>query len=71
MEKKFLKSGEFARRIGVSRTTLWNYEKRGILKAALITPTGYKLYTEDQVEEYFRKYGHRDDIDVVCTEEAM
>jgi DNA-binding transcriptional MerR regulator len=44
------RSGELARRAGVSADTLRHYERRGLLPAARRTPNGYRLYPAEALE---------------------
>lgn len=43
-EKKYLRSGELAALIGVSRDTLRHYEKKGVLSPPSRSRAGYRLY---------------------------
>jgi len=43
--------GTFAKLIGVSTTTLRNWDKQGILKPALKTPGGERRYSEEQLQQ--------------------
>lgn len=52
--KKFLRAGEFAREIGVCKNTLANYERRGVLLPHHKNASGYRFYTWEQVEAYFK-----------------
>ena len=45
-----LRSGELAKRAGVGVETLRFYERCGLLAEPVRTPTGYRQYSEDQVE---------------------
>lgn len=47
---KFYKISEFADMVGVTAVTLRNWEKKGILTPHHISPTGYRYYTEKQLE---------------------
>lgn len=47
----FLKIGEFASRIGVTPTTLREWEKRGWLVPHHRSPSGYRYYSEEQVKQ--------------------
>ena len=47
----FLKIGEFASRIGVTTTTLREWEKRGWLVPHHRSPSGYRYYSEEQVKQ--------------------
>lgn len=49
----FLKSGEVAKKLGVSTQTLRNWEKKGIL-VPIKHPTGLRGYSEKQVKEYIK-----------------
>lgn len=51
----FLTSTQFANAIGVSNGTLTNWAEKGILKPYMITATGRRKYTTEQVEEFFAK----------------
>lgn len=50
MAKEKLLIGELARRAGVRRETLRYYERRGLLKPARRTSSGYRLYGRDSEE---------------------
>lgn len=50
MNEIFLTSTEFAKAIGVSLSTLKNWERDDILHPYMRTPTGKRLYTQAQVE---------------------
>lgn len=56
MSEVFLTSTEFANAVGVSLSTIKNWDRDGILHPYLRTPTGKRMYTQSQVEEYFNKY---------------
>lgn len=43
---------QFAKKIGVHPQTIRNWEKNNILKPAVISPSGRKYYTQDQVNNY-------------------
>jgi len=45
-------SKQFGDIIGVSVTTLSNWEKKGILVPSMTTPTGRRVYTQEQVDAY-------------------
>lgn len=52
--KKFLRAGEFAREIGVCKNTLANYERKGVLIPHHKNASGYRFYTREQVDDYFK-----------------
>lgn len=54
---EFLSVGEFAKAIGVTIKTLRNWDKSGKLKPHHRTVGGQRVYTEDQIEEYFQMNG--------------
>lgn len=54
-EVKFLTVDEFAKRIGVHPQTVRQWDKTGVLLPHHKTPSGRRLYSEQQVEEYFSK----------------
>ena len=49
---RFYKINEFAREIGVSASTLREYEKRGLLIPHHRGINGYRYYSEEQKEAY-------------------
>ena len=49
----FYKTSEFAYKIGVSASTVRNWEKEGIIKPHHKSPNGYRYYSEEQVQQYF------------------
>jgi len=53
---ELLTSVEFAKAIGVSHATVKRWDSEGILKAYLRTPSGFRKYLPEQVDEYFEKY---------------
>lgn len=50
---KFLRIKEFAEQIGVSEATLRRWDKTEKLKPHHRTPSGYRMYTKEQVDNYF------------------
>lgn len=52
---KFLTVAEFASRIGVHPQTVRQWDENDILKPHHRTPSGRRLYTEEQVTEYFNQ----------------
>ncbi len=52
--RKFLTVDEFAKLIGVHPQTVRTWDKAGVLCPHHKTPSGRRLYTEEQVEEYFK-----------------
>lgn len=52
-EKQFMTVEEFAKKIGVHPQTVRSWDKQGVLRPHHKTPSGRRLYTEDQVDEYF------------------
>lgn len=48
----FYTIGEFARKIGVSTCTLRRWERNNKLLPHHRTPTGYRVYSSEQVEKY-------------------
>ena len=55
-----LKSKDIADMFGVSQTTIYNWELKGILKPVLKTPTGRKYFNEDDVKKLFNEGKERD-----------
>lgn len=52
---KFMTVDEFAKKIGVHPQTVRMWDRTGALVPHHKTPSGRRLYTEEQVEEYFGK----------------
>ena len=50
--KMYYKISEFSRLIGVSTVTLRRWELQGILKPHHKSPTGYRYYSEEQLNTY-------------------
>lgn len=50
---KFYKAGEFADLIGITSVTLRNWDTRGWLKPHHRSPTGYRYYSEEQLQKYY------------------
>lgn len=53
LEPQFLTVDEFARKIGVHPQTLRTWDKNGVLIPHHKTPSGRRLYSEEQVSLYF------------------
>lgn len=51
---KLIKPKEVAKMLCVSTKTLYNYEKKGVLKP-FILPSGHRRYWEKEVEELLKK----------------
>ena len=52
---KFLTVEQFAKLIGVHPQTVRKWDNDGVLPAHHKTPSGRRLYTEEQAKEYFGK----------------
>lgn len=52
-EKKFLTIKEFASAIGVHEQTLRTWDKEGKLKPHHVTMGGHRLYSSEQIDDYF------------------
>ena len=50
---RFLTVDEFAKRIGVHAQTVRQWDKTGVLLPHHKTPSGRRLYSEEQVADYF------------------
>ena len=48
---KFYKISEFAEKVGVTAVTLRNWERKGLLLPHHVSPTGYRYYTDKQLED--------------------
>lgn len=53
--KMFYTITEFAKEIGVSPQTLRIWDKKGILKPHHVGMGGRRMYTNEQIDDYFRK----------------
>lgn len=56
---RFLKSGEFAEKIGVCKNTLASYERKGIIIPHHKNLSGHRFYLPEQADEYFNQIGKR------------
>lgn len=65
---RFLKISDFADEIGVTTVTLRNWEKQGLLVPHHKSPTGYRYYTEQQVEDFLNGKFKRETISKAETE---
>lgn len=52
---RYYKIGEFAKLIGRSPQTLRNWDKNGILKPAILTEDGRKLYSKEQLDSFLNQ----------------
>jgi excisionase family DNA binding protein len=59
----YLTVGEAAKTLGVSRSTLRNWDKAGKLKAYRHPVNGYRLYSRQQLEALLEKLRTGTDID--------
>lgn len=53
--KILFRSGEAARRIGVSKIALIDWERRGILIPERKTIGGHRLYSKEQIETFIKE----------------
>jgi excisionase family DNA binding protein len=56
MDKKFLKTNEAARYLGVSRSSLTNWVKQGLLGSG-VTPGGHYRFTLDELNSFAERRG--------------
>lgn len=59
----FYKIGDFAKKIGVSASTLRNWEQRGWLMPHHVTPSGYRYYSQEQYDQVVKKKLVKDTVD--------
>ena len=52
-DKQFLTTQEFAEAIGVHVQTIRKWDKTEVLKPHHTTPGGHRLYSQEQVQNYF------------------
>ena len=50
---KYYSMGEFAKVIGKAPKTLRNWDKLGKLKPARVEGTGYRYYSQEQLNRFF------------------
>ena len=48
----FLKAGEFASKVGISRSMLRVYENEGMIIPHHKSPKGHRLYTQEQADAF-------------------
>lgn len=46
----FLTTPQFAKRVGVSKNTIINWESQGFILPHHVSPTGRRFYTQEQVD---------------------
>lgn len=51
----YYKIGEFAKLIGKSPQTLRNWDKSGMLRPAMVSDDGRKLYSKEQLDDFLHK----------------
>jgi predicted site-specific integrase-resolvase len=49
---KYYSIGEFAKLIGKTEQTLRNWDKKGVLKPHHVAPSGYRYYSQEQLNHY-------------------
>ena len=52
---KYYSIGEFAKAIGKTTKTLRNWDKNGKLKPVRVEDTGYKYYSQEQLDRFLFK----------------
>jgi DNA-binding transcriptional MerR regulator len=59
MPPELLSTGETARRLGLSRSSLWRYVKAGLIEPDLITAGGHFRFDPDNVRRQLRALQQR------------
>ena len=54
-KQQYLTIQEFAQAIGVCTQTVRRWDKQGKLSPHHKTPNGYRMYTQEQIENYLQK----------------
>lgn len=54
-EPELLSTGETARRLGLSRSSLWRYVKAGQIEPDLVTPGGHYRFDPERVRAQLRE----------------
>ena len=49
---KYYSIGQFAKAIGKTTKTLRNWDKEGILKPARVEQSGYRYYSQEQLDDF-------------------
>ena len=49
---KYYSIGQFAERIGKTEQTLRNWDKKGMLKPHHVTESGYRYYSQEQLNHF-------------------
>lgn len=52
VQQRFYKISEFAKLVGVTPTTLREWERRGWLLPHHRSPSGYRFYSDEQLQRY-------------------
>lgn len=47
----FLTTPQFAKQVGVSKNTIINWERQGLIQPHHVSPTGRRYYSQAQVDE--------------------
>ena len=56
MEEKRLTAPQAAKMLNISSETLRNWGRKGILKPHYVAPSGYRYYTEEQINNFLESY---------------
>jgi excisionase family DNA binding protein len=59
--EELLTTGETAKRLGLSRSTLWRYVKTGVIEPDLITAGGHFRFDPEHVRRQLRALRQRGD----------
>lgn len=54
--------GKFAKKIGVSVSTVRHWDNINVLKPAKVSNTGYRYYSQEQVDKYLDNYNKNDKV---------
>jgi len=57
--RRLITTGELARRLGISRTTVQRYRNSGDLTPAELSPAGHARWIEEDVREQMRRLRER------------
>lgn len=53
--EKYYTTTEFAQAVGVVKNTVVNWERKGLLIPHHVTPTGRRFYSQEQLDDFFRR----------------
>lgn len=62
MSSEFISLGDFARALGLSRTTISRWIDVGILEPHHVLPSGRRVFTQEQLDKFIKKIDSKDGV---------